>query len=117
MGFFSQQQLRVVRIDDENTVTVRRLTFGESQAVISESTVFDLVSQEASLDFAKNQVAKLSKAIVAWNGPGFEGRPVTRENIEALPSEVGAIIVKGVEELNKGLTEPEQKNSAAPTST
>ena len=117
MGFFSQQQQRVVHIDDENSVTVRRLTFGESQAVISESTTFDLVTQAADLDFAKNQVAKLSKAIASWEGPGFEGRPVTRENIEALPSEVGALIVKAVEELNKSLSEDEQKNSAAPTNT
>ncbi len=117
MGFFREPQTKVVRIDDENTVTVRRLTFGESQAVISESTVFDLVDKDAEFDFAKNQIAKLSRAIVSWDGPGFEGRPVTRANIDALPPEVGTIIVKAVEELNKALTVDEQKNSAAPTNT
>ncbi len=110
MGYFSgQQQQKTVELDAENTVTVRRLTFGESQSVLSESTVFDLVTQQGRLDFAKNQVAKLSRAIVSWSGPGFEGRPVTAENIAGLPQEVGALIVKAVESINAGLTEVEQK--------
>ena len=117
MGFFSQQQQQLVHIDAENSVMVRRLTFGEAQAVISESTNFDLITQAADLDFAKNQVAKLQRAIVSWEGPGFEGRPVTRENIEALPAEVGAIIVKGLHRQNQNRSEQEQKNSAAPTNT
>lgn len=110
MGFFSEPQQRVVRIDDVNTVTIRRLTFGETQEVLSASTVFDIVAQDATLDIAKNQVAKLNAALVAWDGPGFEGRPVTEANIRALPPEIGRVILQAVEELNKGLTEDEQKN-------
>jgi hypothetical protein len=109
MSFF-QQQTKVVHIDAENTVTVRRLTFGEQQAVISDSTSFDIVSQEAKFDFAKNQAAKLSRAVVSWEGAGFDGRPVTAENILALSPEVGQKILQAVEELNAGLSEPEQKN-------
>lgn len=117
MGFFSQQQQQeTVRIDAENTVTVRRLAYGESQDVMSRSTVMDLITQEARFDFAKNQVLKLQAAIVAWDGPGFEGRPVTLENIEALPAEVGALIAAAVERVNKRMTDTEQKNSHAPTS-
>lgn len=114
MGFF-QAQTQVVRVDDENAVTIRRLTFGESQAVISESTVFDIVSQEAKFDFARNQAAKLKRAVVAWEGPGFEGRPVTEENLLALPPEVGQKLLQAVEALNAGLSGDEQKNSPAPT--
>lgn len=109
MSFF-QQQTQVVELDGEHTVTVRRLTFGESQAVISESTVFDIVSQEATFDFARNQAAKLKRAVVAWSGPGFDGRPVTEDNIMALPPDVGQRIMQAVDAINAGLTEPEQKN-------
>ncbi len=109
MSFF-QQQTQVVHIDADNSVTVRRLTFGEQQAVISESTIFDIVSQEAKFDFAKNQAAKLSRAVVSWEGPGFDGRPVTAENIMALSPEVGQRILQAVEALNAGLSETEQKN-------
>ncbi len=117
MGFFSQQQQQeTVRIDGENTVTVRRLSYGEAQDVLSRSTVMDLITKDARFDFAENQVLKLQVAIVAWDGPGFEGRPVTLENIKALPAEVGALIAEAVERINKRMTETEQKNSPAPTS-
>ena len=110
MGFFSQQQQEIVRIDDENTVTVRRLSYGKSQEVLSGSTTLDIVTQEGRFDFARNQVLKLEASIVAWDGPGFEGRPVSRENIEALPAEIGALIADAVERINKRLTDAEQKN-------
>lgn len=109
MSFF-QQQTQVVHLDAAHTVTVRRLTFGESQAVISESTVFDIVAQEAKFDFARNQAAKLGRAVVAWDGPGFEGRPVTAENIMALSPEIGQKILQAVEAINAGMSETEQKN-------
>jgi len=47
---------------------------------------------------------------VSWEGAGFDGRPVTAENILALSPEVGQKILQAVEELNAGLSEPEQKN-------
>lgn len=109
MSFF-QQQTQVVHLDAAHTVTVRRLTFGEQQAVISESTAFDIVSQEATFDFARNQAAKLSRAVVSWEGPGFDGRPVTTENILALAPEVGQKILQAVEAINAGMSETEQKN-------
>jgi hypothetical protein len=115
MGFFSTQSTQLVRIDDENTVLIRRLTFGESQQVLSESTVFDIIAEDAKLDYAKNQAAKLSRAVVSWEGPGFEGRPVNVENIMALPAEVGRLIVEAVDKLNAGLSESDQKKSPAPT--
>lgn len=111
MGFFKQQQqTKVVAIDGENTVTIRKLTFGEAQEVLSVATAFDVVAQDAQFDFAKSQLGKLERAIVSWDGPGFEGQPVTPANLRALPPEVGRILVQAVEEFNKGLTEEEQKN-------
>lgn len=110
MSFYSQIQQQTVQIDGENTVTVRRLTYGESQAVVGESTVMDLRTQQGQIDFSRHQIARLIRAIVAWDGPGFEGRPVTRENIEALPVNVGNAIARAVSEINGELTEPERKN-------
>lgn len=108
MGFYSQQ-IKVVQIDPENSVTIRRLTFGESQQVISESTVFDIISETANLDFAKNQAAKMRLGIVSWEGPGFEGREVNAENISDLPSEVGRVILQAIDALGAGLTGEDQK--------
>ena len=115
MGFF-QQQTQVVQIDDENSVTIRRLTFGESQAVISESTKFDIVEKDAVFSFERNQAERMKRAVVSWEGPGFEGREVTEENLMALPTEIGQKIADAIAELNKGLSGEEQKNLPAPTS-
>ncbi len=115
MGYFTQQQHEVIALDAENTVTIRKLAYGESQQVTSDATVFDIVTQEGALDLAKYQFGKLTKAIVKWDGPGFEGRPVTAENIQALPVEIGRAIAQAVEELNRGLTEEERKKLPTPT--
>lgn len=115
MGFFAQQ-IKIIDLDDDgNRVTIRRLTFGESQQVLSESTRFDIVGQEAQLDFAKNQMLKLQKSIVSWDGPGFEGLPPTAENIARLPNEVGQRIVMEVDALNAALSDAEKKPLGAPT--
>jgi hypothetical protein len=111
MGFFKQQQqTKIITIDNENTITIRKLTFGEAQEVLSVATAFDVVAQDAQFDFAKSQLGKLERAIVSWDGPGFEGQPVTPANLRALPPEIGRVLVKAVEEFNQGLTEQEQKN-------
>jgi len=109
MGFF-QAQTQTVQIDEENTVTIRRLTYGESQAVISESTQFDPRVQEAKFDFGRNQAARMKRSVVAWHGPGFEGRPLTEENLLALPSKIGEQIMQAIVDLNDGLSGEEQKN-------
>lgn len=109
MGFFTQQTKTIDLDEDGNRITLKRLTFGESQQVLSESTVFDIVTQGAQLDFAKNQMLKLQKAIVAWEGPGFEGLPPTAENIARLPNEVGQRIVMEVDALNAALSDAEKK--------
>ena len=117
MGFFSVENTKVIAVDDENTVTIRRLTYGESQDVINESTQFDVLAESGKFDFAVNQAAKLKRAVVSWDGPGWEGRPVTLENILALPADVGRIISDAVDKLNTGLSESERKKSVGSTST
>jgi hypothetical protein len=116
MGFFTQQTKIIELDEDGNRVTLKRLTFGESQQVLSESTRFDIVDQEAQLDFAKNQLLKLQKAIVSWEGQGFEGLPPTAENIARLPNDIGQRIVTEVDALNAALSDAEKKRSGAPTS-
>lgn len=110
MSFYTPAPTVTVQIDAENSVVLRRLSFGETQEVVGESTVFDMGARTGRLDFSKHQVARLSRAIVSWDGPGFEGRPVSRENIAALPTWVGDKLARAVEEINTGLAGDEQKN-------
>lgn len=119
MSFFSQQT-KVVEIDADNRVTVRKLTYGQQQAAMSAAMTFKIqmeAGQSAqmttgSLDPFRLKREELYAAIVAWEGAGFEGRPVTQENIDALPPEITALIQAAVEDLNAGMSEAEKKVSA-----
>lgn len=123
MSFFSQQTTTVL-IDDDNHVTVRKLTYGQQQAAMSAAMTFKVqveAGQAAqlttgNLDPFRLKREELYAAIVGWEGAGFEGRPVTRDNIDALPPEVTAVIQAAVDDLNSGMTAEEKKASANTTS-
>lgn len=126
MSFFTQQT-RVVEIDALNRVTVRKLTYAQQQAVLSAAMTFKMSMQTGQtgqagqtttgeVDPFRLNSEKLFAAIVSWEGEGFEGRPVTRENIGALPLDVVAIIQAAVDELNADMSDAEKKDSASITS-
>jgi len=84
MSFFTQQT-RVILIDEAHSITVRKPTSAERNQI--RDAIMPVVHDD-------NQVATRIMAmaprmlIVGWSGPGFEGRPVTAKNIDALPPEV-----------------------------
>lgn len=120
MSFFTQPQ-KVVQIDKENSITIRALTYGETQELTSRCMKLSAdvgrgqTQAIAQLDGPLMEQLAWEKAIIAWEGPGFEGRPVNRENILALPSFVFAILQKPFDELSK-LKEDEKNALVAPTS-
>ncbi len=124
MSFFSQQT-KVVEIDADNRVTVRKLSYGQQQAAMSAAMTFQVqmaVGQAAqlttgNLDPFRLKREELYAAIFGWEGPGFEGRPVTRDNIDALPPEVTALIQVAVDDLNTSTSDAEKKDSASTTNT
>ncbi|HHB12082.1 MAG TPA: hypothetical protein ENK62_02645 [Chromatiales bacterium] len=110
MSFFTPQT-RVVRIDEENRVTIRKLTYGERQEILSQCMQVSAgAGEEVSLDPARMQRMAMHKCIVSWDGPGFDGRPVTPENIDALPAPVVDVIREAVDELNAGLDAAEKND-------
>jgi hypothetical protein len=107
-GFFSEQT-RIVEIDAENTVTIRKLSYGARQKAISLVTKVNPITQESTMDIAMLRIEQLVAAIISWEGPGFMGRPLTRENVEALPTEVAEAIEQGIEAFNAPLSSAEKK--------
>ena len=89
MSFFTPQT-QVAEIDDENTITVRKLTFGEFTKLLDENKG----NEQAQ------GMALVRASIIEWDGPGFEGRAVTTENIDALPVEVVLKIIPLATEMN-----------------
>lgn len=109
MSFFDALQT-AVQIDDENTITLRTLSWGEEQAIKQQSMRVSANQDgqgEAVVDPVKIEKMTYHKAIVAWNGPGFvdeqtgETKPVTAENIDALPSWIIAMLAAPYNELSK----------------
>jgi hypothetical protein len=88
MSFFTQLT-EVVQVDGENSITLRCLTYGEESAIrqkhMGVSAGMDGTGS-ATVDPVAMERDTFRRAIVAWDGPGFEGRDVTPENIDALPS-------------------------------
>lgn len=122
MSFFSQRTA-TVDIDSENRVTIRELTHGEKQDIQRQATRISAKMQaggrngrsdapegEAVVDAVLIQSQTLHKSVVSWEGPGFEDRPVTAENIDALPSWVVDQIIEAINGLDpEPLTEAEKK--------
>lgn len=130
MSYFTPLQ-RVIGIDNDdlklaqNKVTIRRLEYGTRQACISLATRITTHSTkgdagketeaEVVVDGALMASEQLIAAVVSWEGPDFEGRPATRENILQLPPEIADKISKAADELNQGLNADEKKGSGEPS--
>lgn len=82
MGFFTGKT-KVVDLKHGNSVTLRIPTFGdvyEARAAISDDG--------RTLDEFALRAEMTIKAIAAWDGPDFEGQPVTRSNFMLLPLDI-----------------------------
>jgi len=127
-GFFRPQE-RVVHLDDENRITIRRLTWGQVQGIRSRTIRMrvqvptsptrglaangnppDNDPGEIDLDPYRFQEELVVESVVSWEGPGFEGRPVTRENVLALPEWIVEKLLAEIDKLNQGITESEKKS-------
>ena len=64
---------------------------------------------EAVVDTSLLQRLTLQKAIIAWEGPGFENRKVSVQNIEALPEFVLDPVIEAYNELTRPLGDEEKK--------
>lgn len=118
MSFFDAKTT-VVPIDAENSVTIRALTYGEEQHVKQQAMKVsaritgrkgDEAEGEAIVDPAAMQRLTLQKAIVSWSGPGFDGRPVTVDNIDALPTAILDPVIEAYNELSTPPLTGEEKN-------
>jgi len=133
MGYFTQQ-VTVVPIDTDDVataadkVTIRRLTYEERQRCISlamkvttetqlqkrkgkggaAAKVVEDQTADVVIDGALMAAEQVAACLVSWEGPGFEGRPATRENLFALPPEIVDKISAAADVLNQGLSEQEK---------
>ena len=108
MSYFVPQTM-TVKLDDENSVTIKRLTFGQRQSIMSKA----LAGADDNMVIVQftMQAELLKVAIQSWAGPEFDGQPVTPENIELLPSHIADEILNQADDFLKGIDEAEKKVS------
>ncbi len=85
MPTFWDLPTKTIDLGDGNTVTVRKLTFADAQKVWGDKSLYEGPAETAATRYA---AAVLRLAISAWAGPGFEGRGVSPEHIDALPMSI-----------------------------
>lgn len=111
MSFF-QRTTQTVKIDDENSVELRKLNYGERQRCMSKAMTVKAHGgeNEVTIDAALLQLEMLKFAVTSWTGPGFDGRPVTPSNIEELPGDIADKLASAVDGLNPEVSEDEKKD-------
>ena len=115
MSFFDQKNA-TVQIDEENSVTIRALSYGEEQDIKQPTMRVSAklnkdgdTDGEATVDAVTLQRRTMYKCIVAWDGPGFEGRDVSPANVDALPVPIVDKIIVAYNKLTAPLSDEEKK--------
>ncbi len=118
MGWFSGAQTETVELPGGNRATVRKLSYGEQQEVISAAGRIEWTGgrPEPVMDVARLRQEQTRRSVCAWEGPDFEGRPCTPANVDALPADIGNLLEAAAERVNMRLTDEEKKGSAGRTS-
>lgn len=96
MSYFDDT-LKVVQIDDENSITVRALTIGMQKKIQKR------IQANKNITVAEISAMTAQEVIASWDGPKFDDRPITPENIEKLPMSVAGLVAAAIEELNAPL--------------
>lgn len=105
---FLAEQTKTVDVGGGNSVTVRKMTFGTRQRILSKHTKLDVRTQDVQVDQAMLRFDQLRLNIVSWAGPDFDGYGVTDENVNNLPVDLADKILAEIDEFNT-LSDAEKK--------
>lgn len=124
---FFAPRIKIVRIDANNTITIRKISWDERQLVQqammkprmnvklatgTNGTAGTAGDQEFSADWddyaAKKLLLKFS--IIGWDGPGFRDRSWKQvQNIYQLPPDIIDLVLTAIDELAAPMSEIEKK--------
>lgn len=116
MSFFVNGIVKVVPLDELNSVTIRKFGAGARQNTISKAGRMTASTQEFTIDFGVMRLEQFKAGVVAWEGPGFDGLASKPSNIDKLIDMLDpAIFDRILEEIdayNAPLSDDEKKVSA-----
>jgi len=105
---FLAEQTKIIDVGGGNTVTIRKMTFGTRQSIMSRHSKVNITAQTVDIDQAMMRFDHLAKNIVSWAGPDFDGYGVTEETIGRLPVEIADQLLVAIDEFNT-LSDDEKK--------
>lgn len=111
MSFFDAKT-KTISIDDENSYTIKKITYGERQTILENSMkVSGSTTGESgfSINVAKLKIETLCVGLVNWEGPEFD-KPLLKENILNLPNWLAEQMTEEIDSFNAELTEDEKKD-------
>ena len=111
-NFFSSLT-ETVDLGGGNSITVRSLSWAERQRITHLAALVANGNTQVMGNAMNTEAIKV--VIVSWDGPGFADRPVTPENIESLDAWVADKAIDAAMKLSSPPSEPEKKESGAPT--
>ncbi len=111
MESFYAEQTVVVDLGKGNSVTLRKLTYGEFSEILSAARLAG-----GEIDGVKYSRKQAEMGLVEWEGPGFGGKPATVENFRALPVRIGNKIATAAADLNRDVDADEGNASGGATS-
>lgn len=108
MGFFATQS-KTILLDDENSITITKPSFGKRQDILSLVTKFSTASQTVDFDIAAQRKEMLCAWVTAWSGPGFDGFSPDREHVLSLPPEIADKVLSEIDTFGDEVTEDTKK--------
>ena len=107
--FFTTSTNITKQLDDEHSITFKKLSYGARQRLISKCSKVDPFTQEASIDFAMLSLETFKARMVSWDGPEFADFACTAENIEKLEQETAQAMLALMGEVSEELDDEEKK--------
>jgi hypothetical protein len=111
MASFYTEQTKTVDLGKGNSATLRKLSYGEVSSIFSACRL-----PGGEVDGVRYSRMQAEMGLVSWEGPGFEGKPATPENLRALPVRIGRTLAEAAAELNTDVGEDEGNASGGASS-
>lgn len=111
MASFYAEQTVTVDLGKGNRVTLRKLDYGQVSTILSACRL-----PGGELDGVRYSRMQTEAGLVSWEGPSFDGKPATAENMRALPVTIGRKLADAAAELNRDIGEDEGNASGGASS-
>lgn len=108
MSNFFPDVEKTVGIDDEHTVTVKKLTYADGAAATGAAAHKAAGSMDAAAVFMRFEVVK--RSVIAWSGPELDDVPCTPENIARLDMGIANKMADAAWEFNNSTGEDDDED-------